>query len=516
MTLNNDSRTVNASKNVSSALINKLIILCLTFISRKIFIRYIGVEYLGINGLFANVLTLLSMADLGIETAMNVSLYKPIAENNLKRISALLNYFRKVYYVIAVAVLGLGLILIPFLKYIVNLDQEIPNLYLFYVIFVIKNCVSYLFVYKSAIIRADQKSYVVNRVDIIVNICKVAFQVLSITLYKSYLVYILLEAVAVIIHNICVSIIADRNYRFIKNRENLDQNEKRLIFQDTSSVFLYKVSRSLIIGTDNILLSVLFGTVSVGLYSNYHTVTHTLITFVTLLFTSLTASVGNLVATKSSDQRYKVFDCMQMISFWLCGILSISLFFLIQDFIVIWLGEKMLMDDATMIAIVINVFFSCCMRPVWTFREGTGMYRQIRFIMLVTAALNLILSIVLGKLIGISGVFFATSISKLSTYFWYEPQILFRDFFAKPIKKYYMNYLNNFILMLIIVACLYMPMKLIDGTHIVTWLLKAVICFVVINFVYWIRYRKTEQFDDFKKRILSMKNRLFSKRMSAH
>ena len=176
----------------------------------------------------------------------------------------------------------------------------------------------------------------------------------------------------------------------------------------------------------------------------------------------------------------------------------------------------MLMDDATMIAIVINVFFSCCMRPVWTFREGTGMYRQIRFIMLVTAALNLILSIVLGKLIGISGVFFATSISKLSTYFWYEPQILFRDFFAKPIKKYYMNYLNNFILMLIIVACLYMPMKLIDGTHIVTWLLKAVICFVVINFVYWIRYRKTEQFDDFKKRILSMKNRLFSKRMSAH
>ena len=159
MSLNSDSRTVNAGKNAISALINKFCILLLTFIGRKIFIQYIGIEYLGINGLFYNILTLLSMADLGLGTAMNVSLYKPIAENDIRKLSALLNYFRQIYCFIAIAVTVIGFAIIPFLPYIVNVDSEIPHLYLYYVVFVLKNTVSYLFVYKSSIINADQKNY---------------------------------------------------------------------------------------------------------------------------------------------------------------------------------------------------------------------------------------------------------------------------------------------------------------------------------------------------------------------
>lgn len=500
MGLNSESRTVNAGKNAVSAIGNKIIILILTFISRKFFIQYIGVEYLGINGLFSNILTLLSMADLGLGTAMNVSLYKPIAENDYRKLSALLNYFRKLYIIIATGVMVIGLALMPFLKYIVNMDQDIPYLYVYYAVFVLKSAVSYLFIYKSSIVRADQKAFQINKVEVYTNVVKVVLQLVVVMTLHSYLVYILLDVVAIVVQNFTVSHIADKNYPFIKFKEELSSEEKKDIFSDISSVFLYKIAWSLLNGTDNILMSMMIGTIYVGYYSNYYTITSNLELFIALLFTSLTASVGNLVATSTAENKYKTFKTMQMIGFWISGVVSVCLLFLMQDFIVLWLGEEMLLDNITLVAIIINIFFSICMRPVWTFREGTGMYRQIRYIMFVTAILNLVLSIILGKIIGLSGIIFATAIAKLTTYFWYEPNILFKNFFNKKVGSYYLDYVVNTILIFICIGLCYIPLHLITEISIFTWLLKAFICLVIINLVYFLRYSKTEELKNVKQK----------------
>ncbi len=494
MGLNHDTRTMNATKNASSAFINKFVIMILTFVSRKVFIVFIGVHYLGINGLFANILTLLSMADLGLGTAMNVSLYKPIAEGDTRKISALLNYFRKMYYVIAAAVMVIGLSLIPFLKYIINMDRDIPHLYLFYVIFVLKSAVSYLFVYKSSIIKADQRQYTVNNIEVYVNIVKVVLEIIAIWLFRNYLIYLLLEVAGVLAHNLVVSYIADRSYPFIRERAEIRPEEKKGIFTDVSSIFLYKVSYSLLNGTDNVLMSIIVGTIYVGLYSNYLAITSHLVQFISMLFASLTAGIGNLVATEEPEHRYRTFKTMQMVSFWICGIVTICLFYLMQDFIAMWVGEELLLDQLTMYAIVLNVFFSTCMRPVWTFREGTGMYKQIRYIMFVTAILNLVLSVVLGKILGISGILFATSISKLCTNFWYEPNVLFRDFFHKSVRFYYLEYLQNALLLAAAGALCYLPARFIPGRNILFWLLKACILVVLVCAVYYTRYRRTPEF----------------------
>lgn len=500
MGLNSESRTVNAGKNAVSAIGNKIIILILTFISRKFFIQYIGVEYLGINGLFSNILTLLSMADLGLGTAMNVSLYKPIAENDYRKLSALLNYFRKLYIIIATGVMVIGLALMPFLKYIVNMDQDIPYLYVYYAVFVLKSAVSYLFIYKSSIVRADQKAFQINKVEVYTNVVKVVLQLVVVMTLHSYLVYILLDVVTIVVQNFTVSHIADKNYPFIKFKEELSSEEKKDIFSDISSVFLYKIAWSLLNGTDNILMSMMIGTIYVGYYSNYYTITSNLELFIALLFTSLTASVGNLVATSTAENKYKTFKTMQMIGFWISGVVSVCLLFLMQDFIVLWLGEEMLLDNITLVAIIINIFFSICMRPVWTFREGTGMYRQIRYIMFVTAILNLVLSIILGKIIGLSGIIFATAIAKLTTYFWYEPNILFKNFFNKKVGSYYLDYVVNTILIFICIGLCYIPLHLITEISIFTWLLKAFICLVIINLVYFLRYSKTEELKNVKQK----------------
>jgi O-antigen/teichoic acid export membrane protein len=507
MGLNKDSRTVNAGKNTLSAFINKIAMLLITFVSRKFFIQYIGVEYFGINGLFSNILTLLSMADLGIGTAMNVSLYKPIAENDTRKLSAILNYFRKLYYIIAAGVFFVGMLLLPFLKYIVNMDSNIPYLYVYYVIFVVKNVVSYLFVYKSSIIRADQKNYLVNRVEVYINVIKVIVQFISVIIFKSYMIYILIEVLTVVANNFTISYIADKNYSFIKERSCLKQEEKKNIFSNMSSVFLYKIAWSLLNGTDNILMSIIVGTVYVGLYSNYVAITSNLETFIGLIFSSLTASVGNLVATSSPENRYKTFKTMQMISFWICSFVCVSVFFLTQDFIELWFGKELLLDNLTLIAIVCNLFFSTCMRPVWTFREGTGMYRQIRYIMFVTAVINLILSIVLGKWLGVSGILFATSVSKIVTYFWYEPSILFKNFFKRKPIKYFSEYIKNTILVIICVGVCAIPIHFINKLSILNWVIKAVVCFIIINIIYFVRYYKTEEFANVKEKAYQLLNR---------
>lgn len=499
MGLNKESRTKNAGKNAASAVANKLIILLLSFINRRIFIRYIGVEYLGINGLFSNILTLLSMADLGLGTAMNVSLYKPIADGDTEKLAELLNYFRRVYYYIAAGVAAVGLALTPFLGYIVNMDSDIPYLQLYYIIFVLKNVVSYLFVYKSSIVKADQKMYLVNRVQVFANLLKVILQIVTIILFKNYLVYILLDVAEVLTENLTVSVLADRNYPFIKKKRELPQNEKKAIFSDIGSAFVYKISGSLINGTDNILLSVIVGTVFVGLYSNYYTITNTIETFIGLLFNSLTASVGNLVATSDAKKRFGVFRVMQMCSFWICGVVTVCLWFLMQDFIVLWLGEDLLIDNLTVIAIILNLFFSICMRPVWTFREGTGMYRQIKYIMLCTAIENIFLSIILGKIMGASGIIFATSISKITTYFWYEPNILFSQFFHEKVGQYYREYLINAVMILVCLGICYILTRWINGVSIAKWLAKAVICFSVVNVIYFFHYFRTLEFERVKR-----------------
>lgn len=507
MGLNTESRTKSASMNAMSAIMNKIALLLIAFVSRKIFIKYIGIDYLGINGLFSNVLTLLSMADLGVGIAMNVSLYKPIAEKDFIKISALLNYFKEVYRIIAVAITIIGCGLMPFLKYIVNMDNNIPHLYLYYVIFVLKNTASYLFIYKSSILRADQKSYVINRLEIVIDFTRMIIQIIGVLAFKNYLLYIIVDVIAVIIHNIVISAVVDREYSFIDETARLNKKEKKSIFEDISSIFQYKIAWSLLNGTDNILMSIIVGTVYVGLYSNYYMVTSALELLVALIFNSLTASVGNMVATESAERRYTTFKSMQMVSYWICGNITIGVLFLIQDFISIIFGNEFQLDKLTVIAIVLNLFFSTCMRPVWTFREGTGMYKQIRYVMLVTAVVNLILSIVLGKLIGLSGIIFATSISKFVTYFWYEPKILFNKVFEKSVKKYFKSYLDNSVVTFVcIIICFFAINKLVGHT-IFQWLIKAFICISIINAIYLIRYYKTDEFKEIKNKIVYLLGR---------
>ena len=207
------------------------------------------------------------------------------------------------------------------------------------------------------------------------------------------------------------------------------------------SVFLYKVAASLMGGTDSIIMSKICGTVIVGFYSNYQTITLQLTAFIQIIFQSLTASVGNMLTYNDSNKSYAVFKQMQMLSHWLSATVSVCILTLVQDFICLWLGQEYLMSDLMVWAIAINLYFSIAMQPIWSYREASGLYSKTKYVMLCTVAVNIGVSIVLGNIYGAPGVVIASVIARIVTYFWYEPALIYKLYFKKPSIGYYVDFI---------------------------------------------------------------------------
>lgn len=501
-----DSRSLKSSKNLISTFVQKTFNLVLTFALRTVFIRVFGVEMRGISGLFSDVLSMLALADLGFSTTMTYSYYKPVAENDFKKIAALNHFYRKVYLIIAAAVALIGLSLIPFLKYIVNLEREIDHLYLYYLLTLALTVVSYLFVYKTTVLYAHQQGYVVVKYNMIMKIISSLAEIVIMLTLKNYTAYLLVEIVFMLGNNLYASHIVDKRFPYIKQKGSLSKQEKKNIFSNLGPAFIYKLSWVLINSTDNILISKMIGTVVVGYYSNYFTVVNLISGYVSMAFQSITASIGNLMVKESSEKQYKVFEELQVISAWFCIVIAGCVYALIDEFIIIWLGNDFTLDNLTVIAIGINFFMTCISNPIWVFREAAGLYKKTKYSMLICAVLNIFLSIALGKLIGLSGVLFASAIAKLLTCIWYEPIILFRDFFKKKPTNCFLSMSAIALISVSVSALLIFLVNRIAIMGILGFIIKGVVCFVISNLVFVIVFFKNKYLKSVVKRIKNILN----------
>lgn len=492
--MNSESRKLNSIRNIIFGYGNQILTLLLSFIGRTVFIKVLGEDYLGINGLFSDVLVMLSMADLGFGTAMVYSFYKPIAEHDEKRIAALIHFYRKIYNFIAVVVAVVGVMLVPFLKYLVNLDQGIPHLKIYYLFFLANTVISYLFVYKTSIINASQKNYLISQYQAIVNVVKTIVQIVVLLAFHNYFIYLFITIVATMANNLIASHKADQLYPEIRNsHEKLDAESKKSIFENMKSIFLYKVSGVLLNGTDNTLISIIAGTVWVGIYSNYNMIITAVNNFVITLFSSVTASIGNVIVTEKSEKRYEVFKVMQTISLMIAASTVVIMYSLINDLIYVWLGDKFVLSNQILIAIMCNFYLGNILRPIWSYREATGLYMQTKYIMLIAAGINIVLSIALGNYFGMSGILFASVLARLSTYFWYEPKLLFKNYFEENVRGFYFSIVKNIVLVVFLSIAIFWGGQffIVD-----TWgklILKAVIVVSIVGIGVVCGYIRTKE-----------------------
>ena len=443
--MNLKSRSINAKKNTIIGICCQIIILLLSFASRTVFIKLLGVEYLGINGLYSNVLSFLSLAELGIGHVMVYSLYKPIVEKDEAQISALLNYYKKIYIKIAVAILILGISLVPFLDKIVNSNLSYEKLVLYYILFLLNSVVSYFFIYKTTLINADQKNYIISSLNTAFIVVKYMIQILVLMKTKNYILYLLIEITCTILNNGYISYKADKMYPFIKNQIGFVQIDTTAIRTSIKSMFLYKIGTTIMNSTDNILISIIIGTAYVGYYSNYSLIVAIISTFIAILVQAVFSGIGNLNASGDMLKSYKLFKSLLLFFHWITAVSSLCFLLVFNDFITVWIGQSYLLSADVIVIIVLNFYINNIINPVWMYRETMGMFNQIKYAIILASIINLIFSIALGIYWGLAGILFSTILSKLLTTVWYEPRLIYHTKFKQPVRKYWVMQFKYFL-----------------------------------------------------------------------
>jgi len=493
------------------SIIQKVVSILLTFIGRQIFLRVLTVEYLGINGLFVNIISMLSLADLGLATAMSFSFYKPLAEKDEDKLAALVGFYRKIYNIIAAFVAVAGLALTPFLKYIINLESEIPNIEIYYMIALANTVVSYLFVYKATVITADQHSSIVTKYYVWTSIMVILLQIAILLTTGSFMAYSLATILGTLGNNLFISAKANRMYPFIKRKVRLNADDRKDILKNIKSMFLYKISNVVYKGTDNIFISAIISTAIVGKYENYRLAVTNLSMFAFMIFNNLTPSIGNLIAKERREKQTRVFSMMQTVSYWIGGFFVFCLFFLLDDFVVLWLGREFVFDMVTKIAILLNFYLSIALYPIIAFREATGMYQKTKYAMVAAAILKIALSIIMGMYFGLAGIVYATTISKLLTYAWYEPKILFRDHLGGKASGYLAGHVINLAILCACIALTFFLFEWKESAGWLEWILRGAASTLAINAVYLLRYFRSPELKDIVSKTSELLKKVFKK-----
>lgn len=493
MKFNTKSRSENALKNVTIGLGSQFILLIFSFISRTIFIQQLGAEYLGVNWLFSNILAVLSLAELGIGNVMVYMLYKPVAEKDEAKIYAILNYYKKIYRKIAFTVLIIGLCLIPFIDIMTNSNMDNNKLVLYYILFLFNSIVSYFVAYKAALINVDQKLYVIQKINTITTLSRDILQIILLLITKSYIFYLCIQIIFTFLNNYFISLKVDKLYPFIKLKIAAIRIDSKQIKENIKSVFIYKIGNILMNNTDAILISGIIGIISVGYYSNYNLIISTLIMFFLMFIKAIHSSIGNLNAEGDKLKSYEFFNVLLLLLHGISSFCSLTLLVVVNDFITIWLGESYLLGKDVVIAIVVNFYIQHIISPVWIYRETMGLFNQIKYIMFITAFINIILSVILGIQWGLVGIVIATSISRILTTVWYEPRVLYRLKFHQPVSGYWTRQIKYIIISVIAayIAVMFTKDLAISLSFI---FLKIFIVFLIVLGVFVVTNYKTKEF----------------------
>jgi O-antigen/teichoic acid export membrane protein len=499
------SRLKFTAKNIFAGYISSIIALSMGFISRTIFIHVLGITYLGVNGLFINVLGVLSFAELGIGTAMNYSLYKPVAEKDTENIKSLMKFYKTAYRVIALVITIIGLSIVPFLKYIVKDPGNIGDISIYYLIFLFNTVSSYFIIYKFSLVNAEQKNYIFSYINTITSVVTVTIQIISLVIFKSFLVYLLVAAIIGLIQKIFVSIYLNRKYPYLldKNTKKLTKEELKPIKKNIIALVYHKIGEISVHQTDNIIISAFINITTVGIISNYNLLMVSVSRFITIIFNSAIASLGNLIATEDVARQYYIFKVYRFVAFWLYGFSSIAFYILLSPFITLWIGKEMVISEFVLLLIIINYYMIGHRICINNIKSAGGVFDQDKYVALLCAVVNLIVSIVMVKLIGLPGVYVGTiAQGTLATII--KPIIVYKNIFNIKANDYFIDgfkYAGTVTFAAVI--CRIIKNAIMYNLTIFNFIIMMVVVTLVPNILFLLFFRKSEEFLYMKNIILS-------------
>lgn len=476
-----------------------------TFIARTIFIKLLNIDYLGINGLFTNILTILSFSELGISSALVYSMYKPAKNNNNKLISSLLNLYRKAYNIIAFVILFFGCILIPFIPKLINGDIKIvENITIIYVLFLLHTVASYLFSYRKSLFTIFQKDYIITAVDRGILIGMTIIQLVFLYYTRNYYIYLFISIITVLLINVTLHVKAGERYAEIIKIKPLPIPviEKQVIISNVRNIFFYKIGNISLNATDNIVVNALINISTVGLNANYVMLINGVQTVIDKAFYGIVASLGNLNASDDTEKKIKVMEELTTLTYWFYGVVSILLVLLLNDAIYLWLGPDYQFNNIfIIISMVLSFYVFGANLVASNYRTTMGFFKEAKYAPSIAAILNIFLSIVLGNLFGLSGVFIATAITRFLTFSLFDPIIVYKKGFNKNVLFYYVKYFYFLILTIFIGVFCGFLIRFIVTINIISFIVKIFVILILSNVLYYILLRKTAEFSSLMFRI---------------
>lgn len=490
-------RVKNASRNIAFGYLGTIATAVMSFILRTIFIRYLSEHLLGVNTLYTDILSLLSMAELGIGTALNFSLYKPVAEGDTETIKSYMRMYRRAYHTIAAVVAVLGLLLVPFLQHIVRNPGSIAlrDLRLYYFIFLFNTVTSYFVAYKYSLVNAEQKNYIQTNILTITKVVSVFCQIIVLLVTKNFYAYLLTDAAVQLLQKIFVSRYLDWRYPYLndKNVTPLSKEAAGEVWSKTKALIMHKVGDVARLQTDTLIISAMIEVKIAGFVSNYTLVISTISNFANIIFNSVISSFGNLIATESKEKQYEIFKVYRFLAQWVYGFTFTGFFLLLTPLIRLWLGDAWVLPASAISLLLIDYYFKGDRIVLSNFKTAAGVFEEDKYLALLQGVVNLVISIALVRVMGLPGIYVGTIVSGLIANVT-KPFIIYRTCFDRGAGSYFKDSALYLVVLVFILAVSYGAMQVLPQGGVVSFFAAAVMITVIFHVIFFAFFGRTAEF----------------------
>lgn len=486
----------NTKRNVLYGFISQVTIVLLPFIVRSIFIRTLGKDYVGLSSLFTSILSVLSLAELGIGSAMIYFMYQPLANDDYEQIGRLLNLYKKIYRIIGIIILIIGVALLPFIRYFVHGSYPSDiNIYTIYLIELGGTLLTYfLFAYKNSVLILYQRNDVVSIVTLLTKIICCGFQIVSLLLFRNYYVYITIVPFTNLIYNISICIIVDKKYPELKTSGYPEKSIYKQLRRKVSGLSLIKVGYVVNNTVDNIVISSFLGLGVLGVYSNYYYIITTVYGFITIIYNSVRSGLGNYVSLHTKDESYELFKKMVFIQHWLIILCTICFLCLYQPFIKLWAGEDMMLEDSMVILFCVYFITLRCCDVISLFKDAVGQWSEDKFRPLICAGVNLVLNIILVQYIGLYGILLSTIISQVLIGLPWIAYSIYKYYFEHNFLIFILYCIRTFLVAFVIGFGTLKLCEFVSCSGVLEIIIRLGICLIVPNLCLLIIYGWTKEF----------------------
>ena len=496
-----ESRTLNTKRNIIWSLAEYLTTVIFQFVSRFIIVQVLGAEYLGLSSLFTSILHVLNMAELGFSTAIIYNMYKPIANNDIDTVCSLLAYYRKIYRIIGTILLTAGFAVMPFLPYLIS--GEYPsdiNIYILYSLYVANTGISYfLFAYKTSLLNALQRLDLTKIAYCIVNVSQYVLQIVVLIAFKgigpiNYYLFVAIMIVGTASKNLLAALIVSKRYPQYKCYGKLDVETKKNVIEKVKGLLICNISGVTYTTFDSIIISAFIGLSTVAIYNNYLTVYSGVASIVVLIRSAMQASVGNSVAKESIEKNLNDIKKWQFLFSIIATICSSCMLCMFQPFMILWMGEDMLLPTIDVFLISAWLFVSTIQHAFYLYLSATGLWWDIKWAYILSTIVNLALNLILCNFIGTTGIIAATLISSLIFGTIWQCAIIFKKYFGMNATKYFATQLIYIVFAGVVWVSCYFLCSLISCNLFLSLFLRLLICCFLTTILTILVFFKTNVF----------------------